>query len=290
MKILITGSRGMVASALCSVLEKEHQLLPLTHEMAELSDFDAVRSVFADFCPDAVVHCAAKGSVPFCEENHGIALRDNVCATKNIALCCKEFGASLLFCSSYMVYAGKPEKKKVTENDPANADTFYGKTKVQSEENIRALVPNHHICRIPYQYGLIRGEIPEDIRRAGLIDKVILSYLKKEPLKVNFDSVHFVTNVFDTVDVFKKMIEGEIPFGTYNVASETEKNIGQICTEVFKLLGADEEEIKTLLIDNGEPPCHRMSSPEALKKIGCPMPTFDEGLKRYFKEYGYKFQ
>lgn len=60
-KILITGSRGLVGTALMEELKSQGytELVPLTKESCDLTNCEAVRSVFHEIKPDVVFHAAA---------------------------------------------------------------------------------------------------------------------------------------------------------------------------------------------------------------------------------------
>lgn len=60
-KILITGSKGLVGSALIDELKNQGytNLIPLTRQCCDLTNFDAVKAFFHDVKPDIIFHAAA---------------------------------------------------------------------------------------------------------------------------------------------------------------------------------------------------------------------------------------
>ncbi len=60
-KILITGSNGLVGSALMDELKSQGytQLIPVTRQSCDLTNFDAVKILFHEVKPDIVFHVAA---------------------------------------------------------------------------------------------------------------------------------------------------------------------------------------------------------------------------------------
>lgn len=60
-KILITGSKGLVGSALIDELKSQGytNLIPLTRQCCDLTNFEAVKAFFHDIKPDIIFHAAA---------------------------------------------------------------------------------------------------------------------------------------------------------------------------------------------------------------------------------------
>ena len=61
MKILITGGNGYIGKSLTSVLKKEHNVIPLTRQIIDLTDDEQVDEFFKDKNFDIVIHCATSG-------------------------------------------------------------------------------------------------------------------------------------------------------------------------------------------------------------------------------------
>jgi GDP-L-fucose synthase len=61
-KVVVTGSRGLLGSAICGALNQinDIEVLPLSRDDCDLRKADEVESLFAEIKPDWVFHCAAK--------------------------------------------------------------------------------------------------------------------------------------------------------------------------------------------------------------------------------------
>ncbi len=60
MKVLVAGAAGMVGSAVCRVLEHEHECIPVSRATADLTKRAEVNTIMAEAQPDAIVVAAAK--------------------------------------------------------------------------------------------------------------------------------------------------------------------------------------------------------------------------------------
>lgn len=62
MKVMITGAMGMLGKATQTALQarSDLQVIPISRETCDLSDRNAVASLFDEMAPDIVLHCAAK--------------------------------------------------------------------------------------------------------------------------------------------------------------------------------------------------------------------------------------
>lgn len=118
MKILVTGGAGFIGSNLCTnLIEKKHnvkilddlstglkQNLPVDTEFIEgtILDKDLVSSIIKD-C-DAIVHLAARGSVPRSIRNPKATHDINATGTQIILECAREVNCHVIFSSSSSVY------------------------------------------------------------------------------------------------------------------------------------------------------------------------------------------
>lgn len=290
MKILITGTQGLIGSRAAKVFGKEHEihgadiLAPDPEERIDLAEYIEVKKLFEKFIPEFVIHCAGNGNPEDCEADHDMAIRNNVLATRNIASLCADYNCGLIFCSTDHVYRYKELPETLHEYNETKGASYYGFSKLLCEQEIKTKVKKHYIARLCWQYGFVEPGVPAKPRRAGLVDRAVLSYRNKTPLTVIRGSRNHTSNVYDTLDVYRKMLNGELPYGVYNVACENSITIQEIYETVYRKLGATEEEIAKLLnVVDGEPNV-LVPEPYYLKLCGYQMPTFEEGLERFFRE------
>ena len=78
MKILITGSNGMLGHDLIEVLSGDHELILTTSSSLDITDKEHVINFIKEKNPDIVINSAAYTNVDGCEENVDLAFAVNV--------------------------------------------------------------------------------------------------------------------------------------------------------------------------------------------------------------------
>jgi len=103
--------------------------------------------------PEIVVHAAGLSSLALCEKEPERARAVNVGGTRNLIEAIRPLNNSckLVFLSSDYVFAGR--EGNYAEESERNPQTEYGKTKLTSEDDIRAALPNSIILRMSNVYG-----------------------------------------------------------------------------------------------------------------------------------------
>ena len=67
MKVLITGSNGMLGHDLIDVLDGKHELIKTTSKSLDITDKDKVKDYIVNEHPDMVINSAAYTDVDGCE-------------------------------------------------------------------------------------------------------------------------------------------------------------------------------------------------------------------------------
>ncbi len=164
-KVLIVGSNGLLGQKISKLfsLSKIYQFLTASIESESyVDDVDYVQlditnrknviGVVEDFEPDVIINTAAVTNVDFCETNKEIAWRVNVKGVENLAYAAKIVGAKVIHFSSDYVFDGK--KGSYTETDIPNPASYYGRTKLASENVLKISSLDYTIIRTMILYGV----------------------------------------------------------------------------------------------------------------------------------------
>jgi dTDP-4-dehydrorhamnose reductase len=151
-RILVTGAKGMLGSALLPCLESQHQVQGVDVEDFDICEEPAVEKAFRELRPEMVFHLAAYTDVDGCELNPPRAEAVNVAGARNVAKACAEIGAALLYVSTDYVFDGCQERP-YCEDDCPHPRSAYGRSKLRGEQFVQALVPRHCIVRTSWLYG-----------------------------------------------------------------------------------------------------------------------------------------
>ena len=140
MKVLIIGSGGMLGYVTFRYLEDQgYQVLGLTRTKAlpgmllmDATDESAMRHFLREESFDAIVNCAAL-LLRASEERKCEAVRLNAWLPHFLEEYCAQFQTYLIQVSTDAVFSGL--RGGYQEDDPADADSFYGKSKLLGEVN-----------------------------------------------------------------------------------------------------------------------------------------------------------
>jgi len=159
MKILITGSSGMLGTALVDLLKNSKasldpnpDVIEAPHEVLDITHEDNVTAFISSHAPDIIVNCAAFTNVDKCETEREAAFNVNALGPKYIATAAKKCGAKVIQISTDFVFDGNGNRP-YTEEDQTNPLSEYGRTKLEGERNIQSYCNSYLIVRTSWLFG-----------------------------------------------------------------------------------------------------------------------------------------
>jgi dTDP-4-dehydrorhamnose reductase len=151
MKVLITGSQGMLASDLTRVWSAaRHEVIGLSHADLDIADPGQVRSAMERVAPDLLVNTPGIG-VDTCELEPEKGFQIHTWGGANVARECERTGASLVYISTCGVFGD--EVKYYSEYDPVVLKTQYARSKFMGEEAAMAACPRTFVIRPGWLFG-----------------------------------------------------------------------------------------------------------------------------------------
>ncbi len=166
-RLLITGCNGLLGSELIERFSERFIILGLDFESPlgkrwkcqfveqDLTNFEGLKSSFAEFAPELVINAAAFTDVDGCERDRKRAWEVNVKGVENIASICSEVGCKLVHISTDYVFDGRAGP--YSEEDPPSPCNYYGMTKLEGERVLGRFPLDYVIVRTSALYGLPRG-------------------------------------------------------------------------------------------------------------------------------------
>ena len=153
-KIAVFGSSGQLGTDLVDALRKSgsFDVVPLTHEAADCTDANAVRTVLLATLPQIVINSAAYVRVDDCEDHPDEAFRVNAIGAFNIARSCAELKALCVYVSTDYVFDGRKESP-YSESDSPSPINVYGTSKLAGEQLVRQAAPRWLIVRMASLFG-----------------------------------------------------------------------------------------------------------------------------------------
>lgn len=208
MKVLITGSNGMLGHDLIDVLDGKHELIKTTSKSLDITDKDKVKEYIVNENPDIVINSAAYTDVDGCETSEEMAYKVNGEGVKNLALACKVVDCPLVHISTDYVFNGENNKPWM-EDDEVGPISIYGKSKLQGEEAIESILDKFFIIRTSWLYGVNGGNFP----------KTMLELAKThDTLTVVTDEIGTPTYTLDLAQAIAELIETEY-YGIYHITN-----------------------------------------------------------------------
>ena len=136
MKILLFGGSGQLGLEVQKRAEDLHfeVVSPVISEV-NISDFEQVERLARKLKPTLIVNCAAYTNVDKAESEPELAYAINAEGARNVAIIAREHHAKLLHISTDFVFDGSV-RRPLTESDPVNALSIYGKSKLAGEKAI----------------------------------------------------------------------------------------------------------------------------------------------------------
>ena len=161
LKVLVTGSAGLVGRQVVKDLSNSHQVFSCYNESKpeygdsvkmDLKNREMISSILTEKKPDIVIHLGAMTGVDLCEKEKTSASEINTKATEIIAKECSKLNSFLVYVSTDYVFDGNLGMYK--EDDVTNPLGFYGKSKLEGEKVVQNFSTNWCIARTSTPFGL----------------------------------------------------------------------------------------------------------------------------------------
>ncbi|MEE3490786.1 MAG: dTDP-4-dehydrorhamnose reductase [Methanobrevibacter sp.] len=276
MKILITGSNGMLGHDLTEVLKDNHELILTTSKTLDITNKDQVFEVICDAEPDVVINSAAYTDVDGCEENQDLAYSVNGEGVKNLALACKEVDCALVHISTDYIFNGKNDRPWV-EDDEIGPISVYGKSKLKGEEAILETLDKYFIVRTAWLYGINGKNFP----------KTMLELAKNHSeITVVYDEVGTPTYTPDLAYGISELIETDY-YGIYHLTNSGNCSWCEFARYIFEVADKDVKVVPVTASEFARPaprPSYSvLENKNWVDKGFTPLRSYKEAIKEYIE-------
>ncbi|HOH26667.1 MAG TPA: dTDP-4-dehydrorhamnose reductase [Syntrophorhabdus sp.] len=228
MKILTTGSHGLLGTNILPVLERSFTVIPYDIEEWDITDRDAGERTIRDIRPDVILNLAAYTNVDECEDCLSLADRVNAEAPGIMAKLCSDHNIKFVHISTDYVFDGEKETP-YREDDETNPTSVYGLSKLSGEKKVLANCPDATIIRTQWLYG--HGGI-------NFITKITKIAREQGVAEVVNDQRGCPTYAKDIADPILLLIEKNRS-GIYHVANAGSCTWFDFAREIFSCLHID---------------------------------------------------
>jgi UDP-glucose 4-epimerase len=262
-KILVVGGAGFIGSFVVSELLKEEvaevvvydnfargekdylieqlkdkrcSIFPIGGDIRDLDILDAaVRG------KDFVISLAAMWLL-HCKDYPRTAFEVNIAGTFNVLeACVKHKVKKLIWSSSASVY-GDAVELPMTENHPFNNKNFYGATKIAGEAMATAFNDRYGLPVVGLRYMNVYGPHQDQTAAYTGVVPIMLNKIEaNEPPVINGDGSQAYDFIYveDVARCNVDALKSDVNFGMYNVGTEVQTSIKELCDLILELKKSD---------------------------------------------------
>ncbi|MGF7075531.1 dTDP-4-dehydrorhamnose reductase [Mucilaginibacter sp. 3215] len=228
--ILVFGASGQLGQCLKKVaLLKGVTSISFPPESeADILNTDLLAKVFEQYKPAYVINCAAYTAVDKAEDEVELARKINKTGAANLAVQCKAYGAALVQISTDFVFEGN-NPNPLSEDDIAEPISVYGLTKLEGEQDVAAILPQHFIIRTSWLYSEFANNFVKTMLKLGA---------DRDELKIIADQVGTPTYAIDLAGaILDIIISGSENYGIYHYSNEGVTSWYDFAKGIFDISG-----------------------------------------------------
>jgi dTDP-4-dehydrorhamnose reductase len=275
MRALVTGGAGQLGSALQGVLGDETEAFG--HEL-DIGESAAVEGALRQFRPDVVFNAAAFTQVDRCEREPRLAHRENALAPEALATVCAELGVRLVHLSTDYVFSGEGDRPW-RENDAPAPRSVYGRTKLEGEARVQAVLPEALIVRTSWVYGRGRNFV------AAILAQVNADGTDT-PIRVVDDQYGRPTRAHDLAAGLVALVEGGA-HGLYHLAGTGEATWWDLAREALDAAGHPDVAVARIgtheIQTDAARPAWSVLDCEKAAGFGVTLPDWREALRAHLR-------
>ena len=288
--ILITGSNGLLGQKLVHKLKNNPNYkliatskgrnritedLSYIYESLDITNQKEVELIFEKFKPEVVINTAAMTNVDSCEAQQEACWDLNVHTVEYLVKSAEKYNSHLIHLSTDFVFDGK--NGPYSENDLPNPLSYYGKSKLASENIVLNSTAKCSIVRTIIVYGIV-----EDMSRSNIVLWAKGALEKGDQLNIVNDQYRSPTLAEDLADGCI-LIADQSAEGIYHLSGKDQMSIDELVRRVarhFKLDDSVVREISSESLNQAakRPPVTGFNLEKAITNLGYEPHSFEEGL------------
>jgi len=290
MKVLITGSNGLLGQKLLHKLRVDNSVELITTSIGEnrvtekegykyisldITNKQEVEKVIYSEKPNVIINTAAMTNVDACEDKKKECDNLNVDAVRFLSDCAMEINAHLIQISTDFIFDG--ESGPYTEEAVPNPLSYYGLSKLKSETILLESTCRWTILRTIIVFG-----VAENLSKGNIVLWAKGALEKGDPLNIIDDQFRAPTLSEDLADACILSFQKE-KYGIYNASGKDIMSIFEIVERIAKHYNYSTKNMNristaTLNQTAGRPPKTGFILDKANKELGFNPHSFEECL------------
>jgi len=253
MKVLITGSNGLLGQKILHKLRKDpfvdliatskgsnrvSEKNGYTYFSLDVTDEQAVLRTIRQKKPGIVINTAAMTNVDLCEDEKEACDALNVDAVRYLADACEQEDAHLIQISSDFIFDGEDGPYK--EEDEPNPLSYYGLSKLKSEELLKAHSVRWSILRTIIVFG-----VGENLSKGNIVLWAKGSLEQGELLNIIDDQFRAPTLAEDLADACILAAKKKA-YGIFNVSGKDIMSIYEMVERIGKYYGLNTANLRKI--------------------------------------------
>ncbi|MGE0077338.1 MAG: NAD(P)-dependent oxidoreductase [Bacteroidales bacterium] len=243
MRILVTGANGLVGKKVVKqlVASGKHEVYATSLKRMQIEGSQTftsnlqnadINNLVDQLKLDVVVHCAALSSPDACEVDRFVCKKMNIEVTSRIASACRDYSTFLLFLSTDFIFDGI--KGNYTEDDAINPISYYGESKMESENMLKAMGIPHAAVRTSLVYGY-----EEKLSRPNVLTRVVQYLNKQQKYRVPVDQIRTPTLAEDLAKGIEYIVDNKKE-GLFNISGGDIISVADFAIMVANTFNLDE--------------------------------------------------
>jgi nucleoside-diphosphate-sugar epimerase len=259
MKVLLTGSTGLVGSMILLKMQDSNELytvgrdkpVPFKNDKRyfkiDLRNSSEFNQVVKQILPDVIIHCAAQipnASHPDSKELGNINEQIDASVFKEVS----QTSCKLIYMSSTIVYGLPNFELNIDESFPVKDSSYYAAQKIDAEQYILQNFDNGLILRLNAPYGL-------NMRTDTVMTKFIKLAFRNEPILLHGSGnrMQDFTNTWDIAGLIHRLIvDRNTEHGIFNLSAGMPISMNELANQIIKLTGSSSEVLNSGLLDEQE--------------------------------------
>jgi dTDP-4-dehydrorhamnose reductase len=279
MRVLVTGARGLLGSAVVrEVTKRGSEALAFDHASLDITDAAAVNDRIAAAAPDVIINCAAYNAVDEAEDRAEHALRVNALAVLALARAAEARGAMLVHYSTDFVFDGETTRPYV-ESDEPRPRGVYAISKCLGEW-LADEYPRSYVLRVESLF----GETDGDGAARGSMAAIVRGIRQGDEVPLFEDRTVSPSYTTDIARATLDLVSRAAPHGLYHCVNSGAATWLEVGGEVARLLGLPLK-ARPITLDSVQlrapRPRYCALSNAKLRQAGIDMPDWRDALRRH---------
>lgn len=252
-KVIVTGSNGLLGQSLLNLLSEEKEKYEVygfsrginrsgredfKYVSIDITNKENLKKSIKEIQPDFIINTAAMTQVDDCENNKEACDVLNVDVVQWLSEIAKEINAHVIHISTDFIFDGV--KGNYKETDTPNPISYYGLSKLKSEEVLTNSNINFTILRTILVYGKVY-----DMSRSNIVLWVKQMLEEGKEITIVDDQYRTPTYVLDLAMACKISMDKKAT-GVFNISSNKLMSVFEITQEIAEVFNLDKSLLKPI--------------------------------------------